>query len=69
MKLFNIHKDRQIKEADLHWGEEIEYHIYKFDEKGQSVKLACDGNLIIEEFNTGMPMPDLSENDSADQLI
>ena len=54
---------------DLHWGEEIEYHIYKFDEKSQSVKLACDGNAIIEEFNTGMPMPNLSENDSEDLLL
>ena len=69
VKLYKIHKDRHIKEADLHWGEEIEYHIYKFDEKSQSVKLACDGNAIIEEFNTGMPMPNLSENESEDLLI
>ena len=37
VKLFNIHKDRQIDAADLHWGEEIEYHLYKFDEQKKSV--------------------------------
>jgi|LakMenE18May11ns_1017448.scaffolds.fasta_scaffold8491940_1 hypothetical protein len=24
-KLYSVHKDRQIKKEDLHWGEEIEY--------------------------------------------
>lgn len=32
MKLWNVHKDRQIEPEDLHWGEEIEYKLYKFDE-------------------------------------
>lgn len=26
--LYNIYKDRQIDVNDLHWGEEIEYHLY-----------------------------------------
>jgi len=26
--LYNIYKDRFIEEKDLHWGEEIEYHLY-----------------------------------------
>ena len=60
VKLYNIHKDRQIAEKDLHWGEEIEYHLYKFDEATRSVKLSCDGNAIIDEFNTGFPDPNLS---------
>ena len=33
VKLWNIHKDRQIDAQDLHWGEEIEYHMYKFDDE------------------------------------
>ena len=37
VKLYNIHKDRQIEEKDLHWGEEIEYHLYKFDDATNSV--------------------------------
>ena len=67
VKLFNIHKDRQIDAADLHWGEEIEYHLYKFDKDNQSVKLACDGNDIIEEFDTGIPAPNLSDDSGSDE--
>ena len=33
VKLYSIHKDRQIEAEDLHWGEEIEYHLYAFDEE------------------------------------
>ena len=52
LKLFQIHKDRQIDEADLHWGEEIEYHLYKFDQDNQIVQLSCDGDVLIEQLNT-----------------
>ena len=51
VKLYNTHKDRQIDAADLHWGEEIEYHLYAFDDKNNQVLLACDGDDIIQEFN------------------
>lgn len=51
IKLFQIHKDRQIDEADLHWGEEIEYHLYKFDQNNQTVQLSCDGDVLIEQLN------------------
>ena len=32
VNLYNIHKDRQINAAKLHWGEEIEYALYAFDD-------------------------------------
>ena len=51
MKLYNLHKDRQIKEEDLHWGEEIEYHLYTFDEETQKVRLACDADEIMQKFS------------------
>lgn len=47
LTLFNIHKDRYLKKEDLHWGEEVEYHIYSFDDASKSVKLSCDANDII----------------------
>lgn len=50
MSLYNIHKDRQIEEQDLHWGEEIEYHLYTFDENNQKVRLACDADEIMTKF-------------------
>ena len=32
VNLYKIHKDRQINAANLHWGEEIEYALYAFDD-------------------------------------
>jgi len=52
MKLYNVHKDRFIEIEDLHWGEEIEYKLYKFDDANQSVKLSCDADEIITDFTT-----------------
>ena len=37
MKLYNVHKDRQIAPEDLQWGEEIEYKLYKFDNQNHRV--------------------------------
>ena len=51
VKLYNVHKDRQIDAADLHWGEEIEYHMYAFNDQYKTVQLSCDGDDVIEEFN------------------
>lgn len=50
MHLYNIHKDREIALEDLHWGEEIEYSLYKFDESGRRVQLTCDADDIINSF-------------------
>lgn len=51
VNLYKIHKDRQINASDLHWGEEIEYALYSFDDKKKQVKLSCDADDVIEEFN------------------
>ena len=50
VKLYKKHVNRQIDAADLHWGEEIEYHMYAFDDEHNTVKLSCDGDDIIQEF-------------------
>ena len=50
MKLYNIHKDREIRPEDLHWGEEIEYALYAFDDANRRVQLSCDADDIINEF-------------------
>ena len=50
MKLYNIHKDREIQPEDLHWGEEIEYALYAFDDANRRVQLSCDADDIINEF-------------------
>ena len=49
--LYNTHKTRFIEQKDLHWGEEIEYSLYFFDEARKRVLLACDASKIIAGFN------------------
>lgn len=48
--LHNIYKDRQIEEKDLHWGEEIEYHLYHIDHETKTVKLSCDASDILAKY-------------------
>lgn len=52
MKLYNIHKDREIDCMDLHWGEEIEYKLYRFDDENKRVQLSCDADDIITDFES-----------------
>jgi len=40
--LIKAHRDRKINAEDLHWGEEIEYHLYSFREDEHLVLLSCD---------------------------
>lgn len=61
VKLFNIHKDRQIKKEDLHWGEEIEYHLYSFNDEAKRCQLSCDADDILTEFNSALE--ELKEED------
>lgn len=49
--LYSKHKDKQIEEQDLHWGEEIEYHLYSVDHDNKQVKMSCDAVSILEKFN------------------
>jgi glutamate--cysteine ligase catalytic subunit len=35
----------------LHWGEEVEYHLYSIDETERVVKLSCDASDILFNFN------------------
>lgn len=51
VKLYSVHKDRQIKQEDLHWGEEIEYQMFNIDPDTRQVKLACDASHLIQSFN------------------
>ena len=48
--LFNKHKSQKIEEKNLHWGEEIEYHIFSFREKDDMVLISCDAPAILEKY-------------------
>ncbi len=50
VNLYNIHKDKQIAPENLHWGEEIEYHLYSFDYESKTVKLSCDAVAILSKY-------------------
>ena len=70
MKLYNVHKDRQIAAEDLHWGEEIEYKLYKFDDANRKVYLTCDADDIMSDFTTRTQVFDtFSDNDEESKAI
>lgn len=50
-KLYEKHKDKRVEFKDLHWGEEIEYHLYKVDDEKRRVQLSCDAADILFDFN------------------
>lgn len=50
VNLHNIYKDRHIKEEDLHWGEEIEYHLFHLDDITKTVKLSCDAPELLSKY-------------------
>lgn len=50
IKSYEAHKDKQIEVENLHWGDEIEYHLYLLDKEGKSVQMACDADHIVEKF-------------------
>ena len=37
---------------NLHWGEEIEYHLYSLDKDKHTVKLCCDAQQILKSLNS-----------------
>lgn len=51
LNLYEAHKNRQIKNENLHWGEEVEYSLFYFDVNTNQVKLMNDGCRLIQEFN------------------
>ena len=48
--LHSIYEKREIPMKDLHWGEEIEYHLYTLDPQSRTVKLSCDASNILESI-------------------
>ena len=67
MKLWNVHKDRQIELENLHWGEEIEYKLYKFDEENQKVLLSCDADAIIDDFTAQSALYEVSDTQTEEE--
>lgn len=51
-KLYSIFKNRQIEAKELHWGEEIEYHLYSLDKETRTVKLCCDASGILTSLDS-----------------
>ena len=49
--VWNAYKDKRLSKEDLHWGEEIEYHMYTFKEEDNRVALSCDAVQIIQKFD------------------
>ena len=61
VKLFNLHKNRKLTKEQLHWGEEIEYHLYTFNEENKQCQLSCDADDILTEFSEDNQLKEKSE--------
>ena len=49
--LFKRYKDIKINKENLHWGEEIEYHLYSFREEENLVLISADCSGLLEKYN------------------
>ena len=49
--LFKKYKDINIPKEKLHWGEEIEYHLYSFREDENLVLISCDAPAILKKYS------------------
>jgi len=49
--IWKAHKDRKIPQEALHWGEEVEYALFYFDEPNRKVKLVNNASILIRNFN------------------
>lgn len=54
-KLHHAFQEKQIEPQSLHWGEEIEYHLYSLDHKNKQVKLCCDAQGILKSLENVDP--------------
>lgn len=50
VNLYNNHQNKQISPKNLHWGEEMEYHLYSFDADTKTVKLSCEAVAILAKY-------------------
>mmetsp|Transcript_21171 Transcript_21171/g.20324 ORF Transcript_21171/g.20324 Transcript_21171/m.20324 type:complete len:85 (-) Transcript_21171:1738-1992(-) len=51
LSIHDRHKDRFIEDKDLHWGEEIEYTVFYFNNQ-EKFQLFGDAYNHITQFNT-----------------
>jgi len=51
VQIYKHHKDRKLEAKDLHWGEEIEYHMYLLNEHEKTAKLVNNAHELIPAFN------------------
>jgi hypothetical protein len=49
--LFKKYKDIKISKENLHWGEEIEYHLYSFREEEDLVLISCDAPAVLKKYS------------------
>jgi hypothetical protein len=51
LEIYQAHKGKHRERRDLHWGEEMEYTLFHFDEKRGRVQLTNSAFDLIHEFN------------------
>ncbi len=51
LEIHAAHKDKHKERRDLHWGEEMEYNLFVFDEANNRVRLSNEAFDLLHEFN------------------
>lgn len=51
LEIYLAQKDKHRERRDLHWGEEMEYTLFHFEEKSGRVQLTNSAFDLIHEFN------------------
>jgi hypothetical protein len=51
LEIYMAHKDKHREMRDLHWGEELEYTLFHFDNEKHRVQLTNKAYDLIQEFN------------------
>lgn len=51
IEIHKAHAEKHRERRDLHWGEELEYTLFHFDEKAHRVQLTNSAYDLIQDFN------------------
>lgn len=51
LEIYFAQKDKHRERRDLHWGEELEYTLFVFDEENKRIQLSNNAFDLLHEFN------------------
>lgn len=58
----------KIDKDSLHWGEELEFHIYSLNDDENIAKLSCDFPFLQEDFDAVVAEQEIDEKVREDEI-